>query len=155
MSLQNKRACRLLKQAAGSSAQFLFALLGALVTGALGAAQGLLDGSGQDGGKGDSDHRVKNGSGDLGHQCRRRHAGLEALDKQPVPGEALKKVEGCIGQGSGGGGQHRAAVGDGRLAAVPGYQADYKAVGPLGQEGDPALGNVEGIGKIIEHRADA
>ena len=119
-----------------------------------------LDGDVEDRGEDDGDHTVEDGGGELSPQGYHGRLVGQAVDPDALE-IGLQQIQQGIGHRAGGGRPvcRAHAVGGGLFAAVglqhvPKQQPGHQAVGPLGQECDPALRNVQRIQAVINGGAD-
>ena len=122
----------------------------------VGALEGGTDKHAQQGSGHQRDHGVEDGSGNLGIQGQQSGCGGQTLHQQGIVEIALGKVEDVVDYAA----QRRTgqAAGVGGLLPVGGIPHDQtgtQAHGALGQEGEPALGDEQGIGQVIQSGAKA
>lgn len=111
--------------------------------------QGLADGNGEDWGEDDGDGDVECRGGQLADDSQQGGIGGQTADKQTAVEVALRQIQHRIGQSADGGGDEGFCVAVVLLAKVD-DQTCCQTVGTLHDEGEPALGYVEGIHDIIE-----
>ena len=116
--------------------------------------QRFADGHTQDGGKDQSHNSVEDSGGELGDDSGHCGGRGQALQEKAVIEVALGKVENGVGYGTGGGCQDGLAVAP-VVFGLQNHQTHHQAVGTLGQEGDPAFADVQGIGHIVDGGAEA
>ena len=114
--------------------------------------QGLADGLGENGGDDDGHGHVEDGGGNLGTGGDDSGGGGDTVDDHGSQ-EGLEQVKDGVGQGTGAGGQQVLQIGlQGQV--MPG-QTGGQRVGTLHQKGQPGLGDVGGVGHVVNGRAKA
>ena len=109
---------------------------------------------GQERGDDDGDDRVEGGGGQLRDDGGQRGGGRQTFEQQAAIEVAFRQIQHGIGQSAGNGGDGCLAVAP-LILCFPNHQTNRQTVGALGQEGDPALGDVQGVGHVIDGRAEA
>ena len=104
---------------------------------------------GQERGNDDGNDSVEGCGGQLGDDGGKGGGGGKTFQEQSVIEVALGQVQQGVGQRAGHGGDGCLAVAP-FVLGLPDHQTHRQAVSTLGQEGDPAFGDVQGIGHVID-----